>query len=50
MNVRLVVNKKLYGEIILKSLTLSKSYDQIIKLDSNDPRYKFFFIFNDEEV
>ncbi|CAG8658965.1 6380_t:CDS:1, partial [Scutellospora calospora] len=50
MKVKLVVNTKSYGEITLNSLILSEAYDQIIKLDSNDPRYWFFFIFNDEEV
>ncbi|CAG8599096.1 6239_t:CDS:2 [Dentiscutata erythropus] len=48
--VKLIVNEKSYGEITLDSQTLSEAYDQIIKLDSDDPRYKFFFIFNDEEV
>ncbi|CAG8649646.1 4752_t:CDS:10 [Gigaspora margarita] len=50
MNVRLIVNNKPYGKITLESLTLSEAYYQIINLDSNDPRYKFFFVLNNEEV
>ncbi|CAG8669636.1 252_t:CDS:2, partial [Dentiscutata heterogama] len=48
--VKLIVNEKSYGEITLDCQTLSEAYDQIIKLDSDDSRYKLFFIFNNEEV